>query len=374
MSATLGATDDDVQAEVLQTALAEIHSLRQNLPGDGQVTEERSESSVPECCVICLDATAEPCAAIPCGHANFDLLCLLSWLQERNTCPLCKATVQKVRYQDARTGKENIYPVEDATKPGNGNPEPHSDQAAGEYLRRRRRRRSPGPVGGAPDNLAPRPASDLERRRRIYRHQLYSLHVGSNRVSRYRLPPTPRDFSTTPHLVSRARLWIRRELQVFTFLSDPPVPEDGSGHQPAHTQSRRRDNAEFLLEYIIAIIKTVDIQGSTGQAEDMLSDFLGRDNARLFLHELRNWVRSPCQSLGAWDREVQYPDVQRRHRVEEGVDQERLHQRAASPNGSRTWRDEKGGDHWRPADATNRHKRVCRETSHDQGRRKARGL
>ena len=62
----------------------------------------------------------------------------------------------------------------------------------------------------------------------------------------------------------------------------------------------------LLLEYIIAILKTVDIKGSGGQAEDMLQEFLGRDNTRLFLHELRAWLRSPYISLEAWDRNVQY--------------------------------------------------------------------
>ena len=66
------------------------------------------------------------------------------------------------------------------------------------------------------------------------------------------------------------------------------------------------DNAEFLLEYMIAILKTVDIKGSGGQAEEMLQEFLGRDNTRLFLHELRAWLRSPFEAIEDWDRSVQY--------------------------------------------------------------------
>ena len=37
----------------------------------------------------------------------------------------------------------------------------------------------------------------------------------------------------------------------------------------------------------------------------MLQDFLGRDNTRLFLHELKAWLRSPY-TLEDWDRHVQY--------------------------------------------------------------------
>ena len=73
--------------------------------------------------------------------------------------------------------------------------------------------------------------------------------------------------------------------------------------------SQRANNAEFLLEYIVAILKTVDIKGSGGQAEDMLQEFLGRDTTRLFLHELRAWLRSPYISLEDWDRHVQYDEA-----------------------------------------------------------------
>ncbi|KAK0611501.1 hypothetical protein B0T14DRAFT_403478, partial [Immersiella caudata] len=288
----------DIQAQVLQTTLAEISSSRQNHI-EGNNEPNGSPPPTIDCCVICLDTISEPCTALPCAHAHFDLICLLSWTQERAACPLCKAPISKVQYK-GKTGNDTFYLVEDAPKETPEGPVLESIQ------RRRRRRRSPGSLRES-YGLLTRPASDIERRRHVYRHQLYSLHVGSNRVSQYRLPPTPDYFATNPHLVSRARLWIRRELQVFAFLSDTSEGSSRTqeGTQP-QAQSRKRDNAEFLLEYIVAIIKTVDIQGSAGQAEDMLSGFLGRDNVRLFLHEFRNWLRSPCQSLAAWDREVQY--------------------------------------------------------------------
>ena len=140
----------------------------------------------------------------------------------------------------------------------------------------------------------------LLRRRHVYRDQLYSLHVGSNRLSRFR-DLTPQLFNRDEELVSRARRWIRRELQVFEFLNI-------NGNE-AEGVTRRANNAEFLLEYIVAILKTVDIKGSGGQAEDMLQEFLGRDNTRLFLHELRTWLRSPYTSLEDWDRHVQYSET-----------------------------------------------------------------
>ena len=134
--------------------------------------------------------------------------------------------------------------------------------------------------------------------------------MGSNGASRFQ-DLTPQKFANSEELVSKARRWIRRELKVFEFLNADGPDEAGV--------RRKANNAEFLLEYIIAIMKTVDIKGSGGQAEDMLQEFLGRDNTRLFLHELRAWLRSPYISLGAWDKHVQYNENGRHHQ-EEKVD------------------------------------------------------
>lgn len=87
---------------------------------------------------------------------------------------------------------------------------------------------------------------------------------------------------------------------MFEFLQSDSLEAEGV--------TRRANNAEFLLEYIVAILKTVDIKGSGGQAEEMLQEFIGRDDTRLFLHELRAWLRSPYTSLEDWDRHVQYSE------------------------------------------------------------------
>ena len=139
------------------------------------------------------------------------------------------------------------------------------------------------------------PDAALQRRKDIYSLRLYSLHVGTNRLSRFR-DLTPQAFVHDQELVSRAKKWIHRELQVFQFLKSGGIGEAGI--------ARRSDNAEFLLEYIVAILKTVDVKGS--QAEDMVQEFLGRDDTRLFLHELKAWLRSPYTTLEDWDRHVQY--------------------------------------------------------------------
>lgn len=141
------------------------------------------------------------------------------------------------------------------------------------------------------------------------------MRVGTNRLSQYR-EMTPDLFNRDEELASRARKWIRRELKVFNFLNPEAEEEERMPQQmsrPGHQrlENRRANNAEFLLEYVIAILRTVDLKGSAGQAEELLRDFIGRENARLFIHELQAWLRSPYTSLEDWDRHVQYPNTAR---------------------------------------------------------------
>jgi len=276
-------TELDTRSRVLQTTLAEITTR----------PSSNSKDEAEDCCVICLDRITEKAQAIPCNHSTFDFLCLASWLQERSSCPLCNAEVTSLHYDFTASNQYRIYTVA-STKvtPPTSVPLRTPPSYRGRPARPRR------PYIPRP---APEPDEALSRRKTIYRRNLYSLHVGSNRVSRFR-DFTPQTFASDAELQSRARKWIRRELRVFEFLS----PDSSDGTVAGAT--RRANNAEFLLEYIVAILKTVDVQGPTGQAEEMLQEFLGREHARLFLHELRAWLRSPYVNLEDWDRNVQYSE------------------------------------------------------------------
>ena len=283
----------DAKSKILQTTLAEISSR------EGADTEET-------CCVICLEHVSDKAVAQPCKHASFDFICLISWLQERACCPLCKADVKVVRYQLKNDGSYKAYNVPQTTtatassnSTSNSLSRPSYNHQGIRYYR---------PIRQYVPRLLPTADEAVQRRRNVYSNQRFSLHVGSNRISRYK-DLTPQLFSTDANLVARARKWIRRELQVFEFLT----PDNTSG------SDRRAKNAEFLLEYIVAILKTVDLQGSGGQVEDMLQDFLGRDNTRLFIHEMRSWLRSPYLNLEDWDRNVQYGEGSIRKEVETAV-------------------------------------------------------
>lgn len=80
----------------------------------------------------------------------------------------------------------------------------------------------------------------------------------------------------------------------------------------------------------------------------MLGDFLGREHAALFWHELRSWLRSPAGTLAAWDREVRYPESGGRKRRVAGEREERAEGGGEWAEGEE-WEDEMGGRHWRPS-------------------------
>ncbi|KAK2739412.1 hypothetical protein FQN55_009485 [Onygenales sp. PD_40] len=277
------AHDVDLQQEILQKTLDEVSH-----------TQDSNNEAPLNPCVICLDQITEAAIALPCKHASFDFLCLISWLQQRPACPLCQANITSVKYElDSSTDPKIYHLPPPSAKPSAASTEPPWHAHRRRFPPRPRRpRRSPPP-----------PDDPIIRRRHVYRHQLYSRRVGTNRLSQYR-ELLPQHFNRDEELVSRARKWIRRELQVFAFLN--PDQEDGSTDTDRDSAPRRANNAEFLLEYIIAILRTVDMKGSSGQAEELLQEFIGRDNARLFLHELQAWLRSPYNSLQDWDRAVQY--------------------------------------------------------------------
>ncbi|KAK5716711.1 hypothetical protein LTR15_009603 [Elasticomyces elasticus] len=234
----------------------------------------------PDTCTICLDPISERAVASPCNHLSFDFLCLVSWLQERSTCPLCKAAVIEVQYdwRDAEDYKTFHVPQQrEKSKLSQG----------GSGLRQRVRRDVSSSIRGTAHED---PA--LQRRRRVYSERSPSLHIGINSISLYS-DFTPQAFNTSTELQSRARAFLRRELKVFTFLDA--------------TRTRREGNTrEFLVEYIIAVLKVNEVKGSDGHAEDLVAEFLGREHASLVLHELSSWLRSPYSRLEAWDALVQY--------------------------------------------------------------------
>ncbi|KAL9044800.1 MAG: hypothetical protein Q9214_002089 [Letrouitia sp. 1 TL-2023] len=255
--------------------------MEQDVCTKDRALQTEGQDPLVQLCVICLDPVSEKAVAKPCG----------------------KLEVTSVDYSCRSTQDFQIYQVAQLSSLSD------SDHISNGYLRpdqpvRARRTQVITDLTSWPEELRPRPEglqslrAAVRRRREVYFFKLYSLHVGSNRISGYR-EVTPELFALDEKLVSRARKWIRRELQVFEFLYRDRDDE---------SQTWKPNKAEILLENIIVILKIVDIQGSEGRAEEMIQEFLGKENTPLFLHELKSWLRSPYESLDEWDRHVQYND------------------------------------------------------------------
>ena len=276
------APPDDFQIKGAASAAALKSSQKNHIP-----------PPEPETCAICLEAIHERAVAAPCNHLSFDFICLVQWLQQHATCPLCKAEVKGVEYDWRSPEDYKTYTVVEP-RPGAKAPESHDTHRRGTTTTaagtaRRRRNHTPGSPTSSTATVDP----SLPRRRLVYDNRTPCLHVGANRHSLYHPPITPTTFASSPTLQTRARIFLRRELCVFPFLDRRPA---------------RGANREFLVEYVVAVLKAHDPKSADGRAGELLGGFLGWEDAWLVLHELEAWLRSPFERLEGWDEEVQYLD------------------------------------------------------------------
>lgn len=250
-------------------------------------TEDNLDES--QICVICLDAVVQPGTARPCQHDQFHFSCLGSWLRTSKICPLCKQDVAAISFKSAGRHVDVVLARPSSTaldRHRTARPQSHQSE-----------RQSSVNTPRIADDSDGRSCPTLAVRRRVYENNMRCTYVGSNAITGYR-SITARTVAQDPQLVSKAKRWLRRELQVFDFLC-PCVPWSPSS-------SDRTINAEYLLEYIVSLLKSIDIKDSGGQAESLLAEHIGRRHAQVFLHELESWLRSPYDSLGDWDDNVQY--------------------------------------------------------------------
>ncbi|KAH7085492.1 hypothetical protein BKA63DRAFT_400947 [Paraphoma chrysanthemicola] len=257
-------------------------------------TSDSAKTGSEDTCVICLSTVTERAIVVPCNHYTFDFVCLVSWLQERSTCPLCKVEVSAVQYDWRSPSDFKSYTIVRSHPPTNASSARGGGRTSlfAPYGLPRRQQTS------FRANSPPAEDPALRKRREVYRRKLFSLHIGSNEVSGYR-DITPQMIANSTDLQSRARAWIRRELRVFNFLH---MDAAGSASSDPSTSG----NAEFLLAYVVSIIMMVDLRASNGHAQNLLAEFLGRENSQLFLHELHAYLRSPYTKVEEWDRDVQY--------------------------------------------------------------------
>ncbi|KAL4249007.1 hypothetical protein ABKN59_006410 [Abortiporus biennis] len=272
-------------------------------------------------CSICLQPIVDRTVVPTCSH-EFCFECLVVWTDQSRRCPLCSQNIGEYLIHHIRSKydfqKHYLPPLRTSPRP-----QPVSSNSVSRPANTRRstrREREWGRNERRERERALQVADDLERavekRRWIYRHNLYAKHVASNPYTRYRPLPTPSQFAANPDLITRATIFVRRELRVWGCL-----------------------DVEFLTTFTISLMKSLDIRSEP--AIKLLAEFLDMDsdhdlqvvghnggprsNAEHFAHELYCYLRSPYRDLTVYDSVVQYD-------VPEGTSHEQ------EVRGSRNWR------------------------------------
>ncbi|EJF61900.1 hypothetical protein DICSQDRAFT_154801, partial [Dichomitus squalens LYAD-421 SS1] len=252
-----------------------------------ELDEHEEEELNGERCSICLQPYADRTMIPTCSH-EFCFECLLIWTDQSRRCPLCSQDVGQYLMHNVRSKfdyqKHYLTPLRTS-------PQPEAATIVRAEARRRAERRREVEWGR---RRRQREEADeleqaIEKRRWVYRNNLYAKHVASNPYTRYRPFPTPAQFAASQDMISRATVFIRRELHVWAAL-----------------------DVEFLTTFTVSLMKSLDIRSEP--AVRLLSEFLDMDaehgreraNAEHFAHELYSYLRSPYRDLSAYDNNVQY--------------------------------------------------------------------
>ncbi|KAI6018783.1 hypothetical protein BKA83DRAFT_4315417 [Pisolithus microcarpus] len=283
------------------------------------------KSEWEEHCTICLQPFLDRAILPTCAH-EFCFECILLWAEQSRKCPLCNRPFDSsprtdpggsylIHHLRSRYDYQKYFLPPRPSSPSS--PDPATDARSGlrdrNQLQRtiRRRRERQWGSGRAPRAEEQECAEEqleqaIARRRWVYEWGLYAKHVASNQHTRYKPFPTPSLFASSPDLISRMTMWLRRELRVWPNM-----------------------DVEFLTLFTVSLMKSIDIRSES--AIKLLAEFLDMDepyvegarhtNAEHFAHEIYCYLRSPYRDLAMYDQMVQYdtpPDLPRPHHIEVG--------------------------------------------------------
>ncbi|KIK18911.1 hypothetical protein PISMIDRAFT_31451, partial [Pisolithus microcarpus 441] len=187
-----------------------------------------------EHCTICLQPFLDRAILPTCAH-EFCFECILLWAEQSRKCPLCNRPFDSsprtdpggsylIHHLRSRYDYQKYFLPPRPSSPSS--PDPATDARSGlrdrNQLQRtiRRRRERQWGSGRAPRAEEQECAEEqleqaIARRRWVYEWGLYAKHVASNQHTRYKPFPTPSLFASSPDLISRMTMWLRRELRVW---------------------------------------------------------------------------------------------------------------------------------------------------------------
>ncbi|KAI6131704.1 hypothetical protein EDD17DRAFT_1477759 [Pisolithus thermaeus] len=267
------------------------------------------ESEWEEHCTICLQPFVDRAILPTCAH-EFCFECILLWAEQSRKCPLCNRPFDSssrtdtggsylIHHLRSKYDYQKYYLPPLLSSPSSSGPaaDPESRLRDRNQLQRTIRRRRERQWGSRRAYRAEEQECAEERleqaiakRRWVYEWGLYAKHVASNRHTRYRPFPTPSLFASSPDLIGRMTMWLRRELRVWPNL-----------------------DVEFLTLFTVSLMKSIDIRSES--AIKLLAEFLDMDepyvegarytNAEHFAHEIYCYLRSPYRDLAMYDQMVQ---------------------------------------------------------------------
>ena len=262
-----------------------------------------------ESCLICLGDIVDRCVLPRCFHSLFCFDCIIRWIGIHRRCPLCSASIDGYIIHSIRSDHDYIRHYLPSHTDAKGADDTRIDplrlqvdlsQSQARLVRRQLQQRvvdgttateasrlaARGTLRRPTISSSTRPAvwgesrveerqrdailnwdQRLAFRRRVYREQLYCLHVGSNAYSQLGPPPTHTAIASSKPLESTLMSFIRRELLAFPLTND----------------------VDFLSRYSINVLKTFDAKSSS--AIDLIAEFLGYEGAQQFCHEVYTFSR-----------------------------------------------------------------------------------
>ena len=256
--------------------------LSSTLKSDGS----SSRSGTPDSdCSICLGKVNNKAFTDACFH-TFCFVCLLEWSKIKATCPLCKTTFKSIIHNVVSNDVYDQYHLKPTDNGSFGSDrrgrrfrysttmtEEHRSELTWRRNRALRRRYQ------SSYQIHIQAASE-ERRRLIYRANLWARHMGSNPYTLYRDISTD-FFSRNPAITHRLVPWLRRDLGVL-FTGE--------------------DHVTFMTQYILSLLPNVHLQ--TEEFHEQLRPFLYGQTEH-FIHELVSFARSPYD-MNTYDRIAQY--------------------------------------------------------------------
>ncbi|OXG11998.1 hypothetical protein C366_05720 [Cryptococcus neoformans Tu401-1] len=236
-----------------------------------------------ERCIICLMGLRDRTIVGVCGH-EFCFECISIWSNQSRKCPLCAGAMAPFllhNLDEEVPTKFYLPPLPSKVSPHLARPGPSRERLP--------TRQEERPRWGKREKVDPDELDiQVNRRRELYKHGLFAKHIASNRHTRFRANPTPRQIASDPELVQRASAFIRRELHIWPSL-----------------------DVEFLTTYIVSLLRAIDIRSEA--IVRLLSDFMDTiefpNGAEHFCHELYSYLRSPYRELKGYDEIVQYDPI-----------------------------------------------------------------